>query len=144
MTKDVLVTIRGTQFIPGHERQDEVIEIVTTGTYYKKNGKHYLFYDEVIDEIQGTVKNTVKISERFVEIWKKGVTSTQMLFEMGKKTTSMYGTPYGEIEIGICAEHIQFVESEDSIVLELNYELEMNSQFVSDSQIHMEIAPVQC
>ena len=44
MTKDVIVTISGLQF--AQETETEPVEIVTAGSYYKKNGKHYIIYDE--------------------------------------------------------------------------------------------------
>ena len=40
MTKDVIVTISGLQF--AQETETEPVEIVTAGSYYKKNGKHYM------------------------------------------------------------------------------------------------------
>ena len=45
MTKEVLVTISGLQFSP--ETENESVELITSGSYYKKNGKHYIIYDEV-------------------------------------------------------------------------------------------------
>lgn len=47
MTKDVIVTISGLQF--AQETETEPVEIVTAGSYYKKNGKHYIIYDEVME-----------------------------------------------------------------------------------------------
>ena len=40
MTKDVIVTISGLQF--AQETETEPVEIVTAGSYYKKNGKHFM------------------------------------------------------------------------------------------------------
>lgn len=47
MTKDVLVTVRGLQMTPDG---DDTIEVTTTGKYYEKDGKRYLFYDEIGDD----------------------------------------------------------------------------------------------
>ena len=41
MTKDVLVKISGLQFA-GEEDSDSV-EVITSGTYYKKNNNHQCF-----------------------------------------------------------------------------------------------------
>ena len=46
MTRDVLVRISGLQLIDG-EHDD--VEVITSGDYFWKNGKHYILYDEVID-----------------------------------------------------------------------------------------------
>ena len=37
MTKDVLVSVTGTQFFGDGQ---DAVEIITPGTYYLKNGKH--------------------------------------------------------------------------------------------------------
>ena len=43
MTKDVLVKISGLQF--AEDQDNGPVEIITTGNYYKKNGKHYILPD---------------------------------------------------------------------------------------------------
>ena len=78
MTKDVLVSISGLHMdmnaeIPGPDAED-VIEVVTPATYYEKNGKHYILYDEVVEGVSGTIKNKIKISGTdSVEIMKSGL-----------------------------------------------------------------------
>ena len=48
MTKDVLISISGLQFAEGEN--SEPVEVITSGSYYKKNGKHYILYDEVAED----------------------------------------------------------------------------------------------
>ena len=54
MTKDVLVSISGMHeeivaVAPEiEEDENEAIEVVTPATYYLKNGKHYIVYEEVV------------------------------------------------------------------------------------------------
>ena len=40
MTKDVLISISGLQFAGGEN--SEPVEVITSGSYYKKNGRHYI------------------------------------------------------------------------------------------------------
>ena len=47
MTKEVLVKISGLQF--AGEAENEPVEVITTGDYYKRNGKHYILYDEIME-----------------------------------------------------------------------------------------------
>ena len=52
MTKDVLVSISGLHQdaisdLPDEE--NEPIEVVTPASYYCKNGKHYVIYDELME-----------------------------------------------------------------------------------------------
>ena len=66
MTKDVLISISGLHFeVGGESGEGEPVEIITPASYYLKNGKHYVLYDEVVEGVPGTVKNTIKISTVF-------------------------------------------------------------------------------
>ena len=51
MTKDVLISISGLQFAGGEN--SEPVEVITSGSYYKKNGRHYILYDEVAEDSAG-------------------------------------------------------------------------------------------
>ena len=91
MTKDVLINISGLQM----ELDDgEPVEMMTTGDYYLKNGKHFILYDEIEDDHQ-VVKNILKIGPKTVEISKKGGRNSHMVFEKGKENLSYYDTPFG-------------------------------------------------
>ena len=48
MTKEVLVRISGLQMAvnDAEDQGDEPIEIISAGTYFFKNGTHYLFFEE--------------------------------------------------------------------------------------------------
>ncbi len=58
MTRDVLVRISGLQAVDGDTND---VEIITTGDYFLKNGKHYVVYEEMMEGFEGNVRNTVKI-----------------------------------------------------------------------------------
>ena len=60
MTKEVFVRLNGMQFSSDADRP-EPVEVISRGTYAKKNGKHYIVYEEAVDESNQMVKNTVKI-----------------------------------------------------------------------------------
>ena len=50
MTKDVLVNISGLQMaVDDLGNEDGPIEIITPGTYYFKDGNHYIFMEEVAE-----------------------------------------------------------------------------------------------
>lgn len=134
MAKDVLVSVKGTQFIDGEK---DSIEVITSGTWYEKNGKQYLLYEETYEGMQVTTKNTVKITPEIVEVTKKGAISSRMVYENGKQHMSDYMTPMGLIVLGITTKDI-FVEADsDKLRLELRYAMEMNGQFVSESTLEI-------
>lgn len=140
MTKDVLVTVRGLQMTPDG---DDTIEVTTTGKYYEKDGKRYLFYDEIGDDTNLIVKNSIQITEEHVSVSKKGVINAQMNFEKENKLVSVYEMPYGQMEMGIYTTGICLDEQDDFLELKLEYLLEINNQHVSDSEILLQIRPQQ-
>lgn len=137
MTKDVILTISGLQF--AQEMDAEPIEIVTAGNYYKKNGKHYIIYEEVMEGFEGSTKNIIKLSEDYLDITKEGIANVHMVFEKNKKNMTYYQTPFGSLFIGIDAEQVQVEESEDNIDVNVAYTLEANYEHLADCKIQMNI-----
>ena len=80
MTKDVLITVSGMQF----DIEDEPIELVTTGTYYLKNGKHYVLYEEQPEDNGPVTRNLVKFCDGHFEMTKKGGNNSFLLFDINK------------------------------------------------------------
>ena len=92
MTKDVLVSISGKHIdimedpTAGYETGDDAIEVVTPASYYCKNGKHYIIYDEILEGKAGTIRNKIRITgNEMVEIMKSGAASSHMTFRKNQK-----------------------------------------------------------
>jgi len=134
MTKDVLVRVKGTQYMDG---DSDTIEVITNGSCYEKNGKWYVLYEEIMEELNAVTKNTVKISADKVEITKKGLLQAQMVYETGKMNVCNYTTPMGLILLGITTKDISFCVEEDKLHLDIQYSLEMNGQPVSGNRLEL-------
>lgn len=137
MTKEVLVSISGLQF--AQELAEEPVEVITAGNYYKKNGKHYIVYDEVMEGFSETTKNTIKIGAGYMDITKRGVTNVHMMFEKDKKNLTYYHTPYGSLLIGIEASSIVVEETEHDMHIMVDYALEVNYAHLADCKIKMHV-----
>ena len=134
MAKDVLVSVKGTQYM---DSESDSIEVITSGTWYEKNGRQYLMYEETYEEMQVTTKNTVKITPNLIEVTKKGAIASKMIYELGKKHMSNYMTPMGLIVLGITTKDIFVEADEEKIQAEIRYAMEMNGQFVSENILTM-------
>ena len=137
MTKDVLVKISGLQF--AEDQDNGPVEIITTGNYYKKNGKHYILYDEVQEGFDGVTKSVIKVNDDFLDVTKKGVTNVHMMFEKNKKNMSYYNTPFGNLLVGINATDVKVNETEDSIDVKVNYKRKVNYEHLAECSISMNI-----
>ena len=122
MTKDVLLSISGLhQDVTGIEAQgdepgSEPIEVIVPASYYEKNGKHYVIYDELVEGIPGTIN---------------------------KINMTQYETPYGEMMIGVFTKDIQFEEQDEKITVHVNYALDINGDPVADCNIDIKITALE-
>lgn len=141
MKKDVLISIAGLHYgLPGDEGDEEPIEIITPASYYQRNGKHYIIYDEVEEGVPGTVKNTVKITgDTLFEISKSGAAGTRMVFEKDKINMTSYETPFGEFLVGIHTKDMQMDVREDEIDVSIYYALDINNEPLSDCRIKVNV-----
>ncbi|MGN0371884.1 MAG: DUF1934 domain-containing protein [Enterocloster sp.] len=140
MTKDVLITISGVQMM---EDEDADVEMIVRGDYYRKNGKHYILYDEIMEGFRGKISNVIKISPDSMDIIKKGITNTHMQFEKNKKNLACYSTPMGDLVVGIQANRIRIDEQPDSLKVDVEYSLDVNYEHLSDCSIRLDVKSVQ-
>ena len=125
MQKEVLIHVRGLQMMDSQGDQ-EPIEIVVPGQYYFRNGSHYLRYEELLDETAEPTINYIKMSEKGLEVSKKGLVNVHMVFEQGKKNMTYYTTPYGTLQ------------------MEADYALDMNEEHVADCYLAIQVQPRDC
>jgi uncharacterized beta-barrel protein YwiB (DUF1934 family) len=138
MTKEVLLTMQGLQFEQNVE-DAETIETVTVGDYYKKNDKHYVIYDEMTEGFTQPTRNRLKFSEGMLELSRNGLVNVHMVFQENKKNMTNYNTPFGQILIGIDTKKIQIAEQEDDIMVDVDYALDVNYEFLTDCHIKIHI-----
>lgn len=98
MSKSVLLKIKSD--IVQNDKRDQ-IEFSSDGTYYEKNNKKYLSYDETeLTGMQGS-RVVLIIYKEQVEMHRFGTTKAKMIFKLGKKTKTNYKTPYGLFEMEV-------------------------------------------
>ena len=137
MTKEVMVSIKGLQF--DQSADSEEIETIQWGQYYKKNGTHYVIYDELMEGCEEPTKNIIKFRERELNLTKRGLVNVYMVFEENKKNVTYYTTPYGNLLIGLMATSVDVNESDKNINIQVEYQLEVNYEFLADCTITMNI-----
>lgn len=136
MTKDVLVSVKGTQYMDG---ESDTVEVITAGTCHEKNGKWYVMYEESAEGIKEVTRNTVKIYPEKVEVTKKGLIEAFMIYEPGKQYMTNYNTPMGLFVMGTTTSALNVQASEDKLLVEIDYDLEMNGQHISRCHLEMKV-----
>lgn len=137
MTEDVLVSVRGLHTLD--TAQDEEIEIFSTGKYFFRNGRHYLFYDEQVEDEGGLVSNRLTLKNGRMELTKTGSVNVKMVFAQDEKTESWYNTPFGEMLVGLEVTEMKVTEQEELLEIDISYGLELNYEHVADCRIHIRV-----
>ena len=133
-----MISIRGAQI---QESDREQIELITTGDYFLKNGKHYILYDEVQEGNEEVIKNTIKVFPDSMKITKRGAVSTDMSFEKHQKKMTCYSTPFGDMMVGIHTNEITVEEEEELLQITVDYSLDINYEHVAECNIVLSVRP---
>lgn len=141
MTKDVLVSIKGTHM---RDEDNENIELVVPAKYSTEAGIEKITYDELIEGSKHSIKNTISVDTEGLSILKEGFTNSNMNFyKNGKKYITYYNTPYGEFVMGILTKNIDIQRSEDRLKVSVDYLLDLGEDFVSDCNIVVDVRSKQ-
>ena len=140
MTKQVLVSVKGLQFIENDDEEVEAVELVTLGSYHCRDNNKYIKYEEGFEGVEGTAQNLIKVKKDALEVRKKGVIDVHMIFEKEKKNISHYATPYGTIQLGIMTLKLDVKEREDSLDIKVDYVLEANDEYVADCTLAINVS----
>lgn len=138
MNKKVCIKISGLHGMDEMEDGDG-IEVINIGSYYKRDGKHFVRYEEPLENASVVTVNLLKISDNEIELITKGQTGSHMIFTIGKKSMTYYSTPFGGMNLGIDTYDVNVTESEDVITVDIEYGLEINLDYVADCRVHIEI-----
>lgn len=138
MTKQVLLSIIGSQSV---DADSDSIELVTVANYYKRNGHHYILYEEVPDGEDSVVKNTLKFDSSFFEMTKKGAVNTQLLFSPGASNSTYYSTPAGPMAVSVTTAKYTLTEKDNYIEVYIQYALDINYSYSAENEILIRVAP---
>lgn len=133
MTKEVMVRIVGQH--AGDAVNDEKLAGAAPGVYYERDGAQYILFEEKAEGFEETIKNRIKLKDNCLEISKQGPLNSHMVFQEGMLHNSAYVTPYGRFLMGVRTKRFALEEREESLQIQVDYELEMDDQFVADSKI---------
>lgn len=140
MKSDVLITIVGKQ---SDGIQQDSIETIQGGLYRHVGDSDIVSYEEIIADEQtaetASTRNLLKIQPDFVTLTKRGLVHTKMEFAVGQPFHGFYQMPYGVFDMVIQTKKITLQKEEDKIKLYIQYRLELNGEFLSDSELDIRI-----
>ncbi len=128
--------IKGTQSADG---EFDETELYTQGFFYKKNDTYYITYKETESTGFEGCTSIIKVKPDKVSLVRQGNARTNMLVEQMQRNVGYYSTPMGELIVGITGKNIDINIGEDGGKIFFAYSLDINSQFISENTVTVEV-----
>lgn len=139
MKQTAWIKIKGVQCADGEE---DVTELYTQGSFYRKNGIYYIAYDESETTGFAGCRTVLKIvGEQKVSMLRSGSSQANLVIQTGKRNIGYYAMPEGELMIGVSAKRIESALSDQGGELFFEYALDINSSHISDNRIYVTVTP---
>ncbi len=138
MKKDVIISIKGMQSFEAQE--EDTIELVTAGRLTSHGTDGYLLsYEESeLTGLEGTC-TTFRVQRDKVSLIRTGAVCSQMTFELGRKHTALYQTPFGSMEVGISAKQIDMGLNDHGGHLNIDYAIEIDHAMAGRNQFLIDV-----
>lgn len=125
MNKNVIISVVGTQ--TGEDNDENRMELVTEGKFYKKDNTYYVTYKESeVTGMEGTT-TTLKITDANITLMRFGTVNTQFIFEQGQKHMAYYDTESGALTIGIYTNEFSVNVNDSGGEISVGYEVEIDN-----------------
>lgn len=140
--KDIMLKIIGKQV--NQDNEEDVLEFMTEGKFYEKNGALYLMYQE--SELSGMegCTTSLKIKDGMIRMRRFGEAipmDTVIEFEKGRRFEGYYDTPFGAVELEVLTNDIinNLAYEEGKGTLNIDYHISLRGLTEGRSKLDIEI-----
>jgi uncharacterized beta-barrel protein YwiB (DUF1934 family) len=138
MKKDVLISIKGTVIPEG--AAPDIIELITAGRYYNKEGSYFISYKESETTGFEGVTTTLKVEgDSCVTLTRSGASNSSLVLEKGRRHLCHYDTGFGDLMVGVSGCRINSRLDDGGGELTFNYSLDINSSLVSQNEVYISV-----
>ena len=137
MKQAVTLSIEGRQTY--QDQEPEIIELVTDGTMEFRNGGWDISYEE--SELTGLagVTTTFRVEPEKVTLTRTGALNSTMVFQENVVHESLYRMPFGALMLSVKATSVFFDILPDGGVIDLSYNIEIESTQAGVIDYHLDI-----
>ena len=136
MMKDVLISLTSIQW---QDDEKNETELVTRASLSKTGSQNIISYEDTsATGFEGSITTITVEGNDSVSIIRRGTANSVLSLEIGRKHYCQYGTPFGDMRIGVYTHAIDNTIEKDGR-LYLKYTLDLNSSYLSDNEIIMNI-----
>lgn len=137
MKKDVLITIKGTQKVAGDQ---DTIEMMTTGRFYRKNKLYYICYEETEATGYDGCRTTLKVGPHDkVTMTRFGPSRSQLIVEQNVRHQCQYDTGYGAMTIGVMGSIFESTLNDNGGTLTFGYTLDIEATVASENTVEITV-----
>lgn len=124
MQKEAIISVGSVQV--GNE--DEAVEVITKGKFYKKQNSYYAIYEETeMSGMKGTT-TTLKIKPDKFTLIRMGSTNAKIDFMDRGSNVSLYDTPYGHLELVIQTNKVDINVDDNGGKVTIDYNMSLAGQ----------------
>ncbi len=136
MSRNVTISLTSIQW---QDDEKSETELLTRARLAHEDGWDIITYEDTsATGFEGSV-TTIKINKgKSASIIREGSANSVLCLETGRKHYCQYGTPYGNLQIGVFTHQIKNSIEKDGRVY-LKYTLDLNSSYLSDNEIIMTV-----
>ena len=138
MKDNVLISVSGSHIYDNYT--EDLLEMITTGSYQLKDGVYTITYSETEPNNSGSYKTTFTIDPNSkVTVVREGEISSHIIFEQGQKHLIYYDTDFVAMTIGVSADRIETKLSENGGDIEIVYSIEIDQSLASDNILKLNV-----
>lgn len=136
MKKNVIISLTSIQW---QDDEKNETELLTRACLSKSGTQNVISYEDTsATGFEGSVTTITVDGSSSASIVRKGTANSVLSLEIGKKHFCQYGTPFGDMRIGVYTHAIDNTIEKDGR-LYLKYTLDLNASYLSDNEIIMNI-----
>ena len=136
--KQVVIFFRGIQYFDGIEPEET--ELMTEGVMLSGDGGTIVLeYQET--ELTGMEGTTTRITVQgdTVVLTREGSVTSQMVFQRGKRNSSVYETPWGSMLVDISTASLKYRLDDRGGVMEIKYTVAVDHQVTGMNQVKIRV-----
>ncbi|MCL2055913.1 MAG: DUF1934 domain-containing protein [Oscillospiraceae bacterium] len=137
MKKEALISIKGIYGCEGDS--PEVIEMFTTGSYFKKGEAYHICYNESEATGYGDCRTTVIVEGGTVRVERTGGAGVGLVVQKGVRHQSRCNMGYGDMTIGVSGSSVTSTLGERGGNVSFRYSLDINSLLASENEMYIHV-----
>lgn len=136
LNSEIMISLTSIQW---QDKEKCETELITRAEFSMDNGCCVIKYNDTeATGFEGSV-TTIRVDDnKNASITREGTANSLLSLETGKKHFCQYGTPFGNMQIGVFTHQI-CNNLCDNGVLYLKYTIDLNSSYLSDNEVILKI-----